>query len=427
MKLKTHKSLRKDRPLRVYKNIKNRKKYIRKTRNGKKLYIKTKGNMTNSNMVKVVVHNHVARHPTTKTPSSKKKSAFTQKLDKTHTPIANTPYHQVPPPAVVVVPSKTNDNDNKHAGEIARLRRQYTELETKHKETTPPIKLEHVKTEKTDEAGEKEDNGQAEEKDAEPPPPPQNTHHHFDEEGEIIDDLPDALPMNQRKIGFHALNFQQLIRIAKGKGVEHQGLKPDKLQRDLKAYATQHGMKYVELLHYYYNELRGRGADNTASDNAGMTTSEIADFLEIKTHHIVPVIAKDQMDLLLPFVNRDTKQFYFVINSDPISKAGTHWRAGGIDMDDGSCYFYDPLANDCDMSFQKGMKELIDKINPHFYLKFKINKIKDQSSKSANCGDFCCKWVDAMWSGKPFKEATKYNAINGEKDIEKYKMKWNLI
>ena len=77
MKLKTHKSSSKDRPLRVYKNIKNRKKYIRKTRNGKKLYIKTKGNMTNSNIVKVVVHNSVARHPTTKTPSSKKRSAFT--------------------------------------------------------------------------------------------------------------------------------------------------------------------------------------------------------------------------------------------------------------------------------------------------------------------------------------------------------------
>ncbi len=87
-------------------------------------------------------------------------------------------------------------------------------------------------------------------------------------------------------------------------------------------------------------------------------------------------------------------------------------------MNEGSCYLYDPLANDCDMSFQKGMKALIDKINPHFYLKFKINKIRDQSSKSANCGDFCCKWVDAMWNGKPFKEATKYNVVNGEKDIE---------
>ena len=90
-------------------------------------------------------------------------------------------------------------------------------------------------------------------------------------------------------------------------------------------------------------------------------------------------------------------------------------------------FFYDPLANDCDISFQKGMKNLIDKIHPNFYLKFKINKIQDQSSKSSNCGDFCCKWVDKMWSGQKFKEATKYNAVNGEKDIEKYKIKWNLI
>ena len=79
------------------------------------------------------------------------------------------------------------------------------------------------------------------------------------------------------------------------------------------------------------------------------------------------------------------------------------------------------------MSFQKGMKQLIDKINPDFYLKFKINKIQDQSTTSSNCGDFCCKWVDGMQAGKEWKDLTKYNAVNGEKDIEKYKMKWNLI
>ena len=220
MKLKTHKSSSKDRPLRVYKNIKKRKKYIRKTRNGKKLYIKTKGNMTNSNIVKVVVHNSVARHPTTKTPSSKKRSAFTQKLDKSHTPIANTPYHQAP--QVVVMPPKAssiNDNDNKHAGEIARLRRDYTQLESKLKETTPAVTVEPVKTKTTEEAS--KDNGEEEEEKDEHPPPPQTVHHHFDDEGDIIDELPDALPMNQRKTAFNQLKFQQLIRIARGKGIKH--------------------------------------------------------------------------------------------------------------------------------------------------------------------------------------------------------------
>jgi hypothetical protein len=134
----------------------------------------------------------------------------------------------------------------------------------------------------------------------------------------------------------------------------------------LSEYIKYNNLSEQQLITDYFNQ-----GGNGSVTSGGMTTSEIADFLEIKTHHIVPVIAKDQMDLLLPFVNHDTKQFYFVINSDPISKSGTHWRAGGIDMDDGSCYFYDPLANDCNMSFQKGMKALVDKINPHFYLKFK--------------------------------------------------------
>ena len=49
------------------------------------------------------------------------------------------------------------------------------------------------------------------------------------------------------------------------------------------------------------------------------------------------------------------------------------------------------------------------------------------STTSGNCGDFCCKWVDGMWAGKDWKDTTKYNAVNGEKDIEKYKIKWNLV
>jgi hypothetical protein len=342
------------------------------------------------------------------------KSAFTQKLDKTHTPIANTPYHQTP--QVVVMPqnaSSANDNDNKFSGELTRLKRDYTQLESKLKEKTPAITVEPVKT-KTPEVA---------------PVVIQQAVNKPPEEIEMkeINKKPDRGSDTGGYVRTEFTHFKKpelkLLSEYAMPNTPISALKKGNIVALLREYIKYNNLSEQQLITDYFTQ----GGTGEKPENDGMTTSKIADFLEIKTHHICPVIAKDQMDLLLPFVNSDTKQFYFVINSDPISKNGTHWRAGGIDMNEGSCFFYDPLANDCDMSFQKGMKALIDKINPHFYLKFKINKIKDQSSKSANCGDFCCKWVDAMWSGKPFKEATKYNVVNGEKDIEKYKMKWNLI
>ena len=385
------KSSEKHRPLRIYKNNNNRKKYARRL--GKKLYIKTKGRMTNRNVVKVVVNNHITRHPTTKTPSSKKKSAFTQKLDKSHTPIPNSPYHQAPP--VVVVPqnaSSVNDNDNKHAGELARLKRQYAELETKHKEITPPIGNEPVGVKIKDESDGKSEEKRAEERaiasqeralsEAQaiasqerelsragqritplktPVTPPSVHDSGSQQRGKIRTSFSDFTLVD-------LILMCQILRIKYYAGKNKEALIKHLLDR------TFNNNTEADSIKKYWNDQRARGLTNDNNED-GMTTSEIAQFLDIKTHHIVPVVAKDQMDLLLPFVNSSTKQFYFVINSDPITKSGSHWRAGGIDINDGSCFFYDPLANDCDISFQKGMKNLIDKIHPNYYLKFKINKI----------------------------------------------------
>ena len=370
MKVLTTKSVGKYRPLRIYKNKNNRKKYVRRL--GKKLYIKTKGRMTNSNVVKVVVNNHIARHATTKTPSSKKKSAFTQKLDKSHTPIPNSPYHQAPP--VVVVPqnaSTVNDKDNKHSGEIARLRRHVIELETKHKEITPTIGTEPVGVpeEKNDEETEEEQAIESQRKpderaEAKPLIPSKVVQLTSPRKALAKTTLSRALttpPVTTRSLRRQTIsparapapapapaprrtsvanfNKEQLRFLLNHLYVPNT---PDLQQQHslslVKEHAIEHNKELAWYRSYYYNDIGGKGDDDDNNDD-GMTTSQIAEFLDIKTHHIVPVIAKDQMDLLLPFVNSSTKQFYFVINSDPISKSGTHWRAGGIDINDGSCFF----------------------------------------------------------------------------------------
>ena len=158
-----------------------------------------------------------------------------------------------------------------------------------------------------------------------------------------------------------------------------------------------------------------------------MDTVEIEKFLESRTHHIIPCIPHDKMDTLLPHVNKDTKEFGFVFNTQNHNQGGQHWKACYINTETGECDYFDSLVSEPDKTFMKGITRLIEKINPPIYLKFKINRVKLQNNTSANCGQFCCQFLDKMFHGSPFKQATFYNTINGEKNVEHYKSKWGLL
>ena len=159
----------------------------------------------------------------------------------------------------------------------------------------------------------------------------------------------------------------------------------------------------------------------------GMNTTQIESFLDKRTHHFIPCIARDDMDTLLPYVNKGTKEFGFVFNSQNKNQSGQHWRACYINKDSGECDFFDSLVSEPDTVFMKGITKLIEKIEPDIYLKFKINRVKLQSNTSSNCGEFCCQFLDKMFHGGKFRQATFYDSINGEKSVKKYRSKWGLL
>ena len=59
----------------------------------------------------------------------------------------------------------------------------------------------------------------------------------------------------------------------------------------------------------------GNNTSNDTIKQEGMGSDAIAHVLKKKTHHVIPVIASDQIATLLPLVNHTTKHFGFVINS----------------------------------------------------------------------------------------------------------------
>ena len=169
----------------------------------------------------------------------------------------------------------------------------------------------------------------------------------------------------------------------------------------------------------------GGGTINIGKD--GMNTTQIESFLDKRTHHFIPCIARDEMDTLLPYVNKGTKEFGFVFNSQNKNQSGQHWRACYINKDSGECDFFDSLVSEPDTVFMKGITKLIEKLEPDIYLKFKINRVKLQSNTSSNCGEFCCQFLDKMFHGGKFRQATFYDSINGEKSVKKYRSKWGLL
>ena len=160
-----------------------------------------------------------------------------------------------------------------------------------------------------------------------------------------------------------------------------------------------------------------------------MTSDEIAQVLKKKTHHVIPVIASDQIATLLPLVNQKTQHFGFVINSQSEQKPGMHWKAIYFDRKKAEVCYFDSLVSEPTEAVMRGIKQIMHKMADPLYFKFKINRIKFQANDSSTCGAFALRFIDDMYAGKTFKVATRFTDehIEGEKSIRKYISKWGYV
>lgn len=156
---------------------------------------------------------------------------------------------------------------------------------------------------------------------------------------------------------------------------------------------------------------------------AGLYDSEIHSLMKKKLNNcFVPVIMCDEIPTLLKYVDSDTEEFGFIINSTSSKTDGEHWRSIFISIPRGEIDYYDSLVSEPSQEFLKDIKLLIDKISPNQYLKLKVNKIKEQSDNTNNCGFFAMAFLVKMFKGKKFKDSTMtQNSDFGEKQIEKFK------
>lgn len=170
----------------------------------------------------------------------------------------------------------------------------------------------------------------------------------------------------------------------------------------------------------------GKKKNKYSNFKEGLYDDQIEDILEKKTKRIVPVIMNDEIPTLLPYVNKHTKIFPFVINNKNSDSEGQHWVASAINIPRGELVYYDSYGENPTPTFMRDIKLLIDKINPEVYLKFKINRVRKQGD-SQNCGFHASKFVIDYLKGEKFPKASGFSDVikddsdEGEREIEKFK------
>jgi hypothetical protein len=145
-------------------------------------------------------------------------------------------------------------------------------------------------------------------------------------------------------------------------------------------------------------------------------SDEIEDFFEDdkKFPHFGGVISADQINLLpkkLPIG--------FIMNLDTSDMDGSHWIAVYINGD--SVEYFDPLADPPTESFKRDIKKYLEDMKVPILMKFKVNKIKQQSDSTPHCGFFAIKFLTDRFDGIPYPWTTRYvtNVKKGEEELKK--------
>jgi hypothetical protein len=184
------------------------------------------------------------------------------------------------------------------------------------------------------------------------------------------------------------------------------------------------------MLAYKRKFIGGAGAvgRGKSDDNSGGLYGDQIDKIMDVHKQFIGTVAVDELPTLVPYVHKDAP-IGFVINLDKHNQKGSHWCAIYIDpVHSKSVEWFNSYGEAPPLDVLKGLKAIVAKINPNYFLKMKINRVIQQNNTSSNCGYFAMHFLLERMRGKSFSAATgfddelKHNmAAKNEKEIERLK------
>ena len=167
-------------------------------------------------------------------------------------------------------------------------------------------------------------------------------------------------------------------------------------------------------------EQEGQGLH--MSNHKGLTNLQI-DFIMSPFKYYIKTINYNELDELLKNIKNDQLKFCFIMLIN-----NYHWVAMFCDLKNNDIEYYDPFGNNPTKMIPIKFKNFLENLNVNHYCKFKINKIKQQSTTSSNCGWFCMNFLLKRLNNISFIDATKYKPVSeNEHDIDEIKNKYNYF
>lgn len=185
-----------------------------------------------------------------------------------------------------------------------------------------------------------------------------------------------------------------------------------------------------ELIDIYKKERQNKFSGYTSGDGfvrGGLFNYEIDKIMSPFKNYLGTFTLNQVNQIIKIIKDNSIKSFSFIINTlTNKNKNIGHWIAIYVDfLKSMSVEIYDPLAKDRKDMYnliREKIKNLIDYFSIPTYIKFKINKIRQQSVTSSNCGWFCIRFLLMRYQNITFKKATGYKSIKeNEKNINNLK------
>lgn len=177
----------------------------------------------------------------------------------------------------------------------------------------------------------------------------------------------------------------------------------------------------INSLNAAYAKMGGTGGIGASSSSGALFNTQIEEMMQGKGDFL-GVYSVDQFKKVPK--QKDEWKFSIIANTMPSTTLMGHWVAIKVgEAGDGkpTVEYYDPLAEPPKPDMMRAIRRLVKRMGVPTPLQFKVNKIQDQSTTSANCGWFAMKFLTDRYEGKPFREASSFNAVVGEKNIKEYK------
>lgn len=153
------------------------------------------------------------------------------------------------------------------------------------------------------------------------------------------------------------------------------------------------------------------------AEGDGLYDYELDDIMKgYKKYGYLGCFTLDEIKKINP---ENKKRISFFLNHDE------HWMAVYLDASkDLSLEFMDPFGKNPPTGFKEAMNNVINKMAPKLYLKYKINQIPQQNIRSDNCGAIAARFLMDRYANKSFKEATNYTIEKSEKKAEGLRAKY---